>query len=180
MNIEDCKGHTPLHVCTRRGFINISKLLIQSECNINLPNIYGESPLDVANSKSNETIVKTLRENDARGTKYQRDPLLHKPAGVRVLAHWIELEKVSRDPLLHKLAGPSRLVEVEKEELGKVSRDPLLYKLAGPSRLGELEKEELGTVSRDPLLYKPAGPSRLGEVEKEKKERITSGTETQN
>ena len=47
MDVQDKLGDTPLHISTRKGFSNISQLLIDSGCNKNLKNKVGKTPLDV-------------------------------------------------------------------------------------------------------------------------------------
>ena len=143
VNIQDWLGKTPLDVCARRDFTNVTQLLIESGCNI------------------------SLLENDAQGSIYQEDPMLHKPAGPP------RLGKVKRaifakfkksDPPFHSPGGPSSLGEVDREKLGslgKVTEDPLWDIPAGPLRLGKVGREKL-----DPLLQKPTEPSSHGEAKR--------------
>ncbi|XP_068739602.1 uncharacterized protein [Montipora capricornis] len=44
---DEAEGNTPLHLCARYGFSDISQLLIKSGCNINPRNYSGETPRDI-------------------------------------------------------------------------------------------------------------------------------------
>ena len=64
-DVQDKLGDTPPHISTRKGFSNISQLLIDSGCQINARNNSGESPLHFAVHSTNLAHVQPLLKNDA-------------------------------------------------------------------------------------------------------------------
>ena len=56
---------TPLHLSARGGFCNITQLLIESECNINVGSRDDKTPLHIAVEENDETLVKLFLKNNA-------------------------------------------------------------------------------------------------------------------
>ena len=164
MNIQDRHGETPLDVCARRDFTNITQLLIESGCNIRL--LENDDPI-LHKPAGPSRLGKAKREILAKFKK--SDPTLRRPAGPSSLG---EVERKKLDPLLQKPAESSRLGKVKRAIIAKLKKsDPPFHSPGGPSSLGEVDREKLGSlgkVTEDPLWDIPAGPLRLGKVEREK------------
>jgi ankyrin repeat protein len=134
-----CSGETPLHVASRRGHVEIVKLLLEHGADPNIRDMYGETPLHDAAYWGHADVVKLLLEHGAdlsAKNKYGETPLflaIHSEYGT-------EVAKL----LLERGADPN----VRSKRMLYGRRTPLHYAVLG----GDVELARL-------LLEKGANPN---------------------
>lgn len=73
-NLRDDVGESPLHVAALMGRIQVTKILLQSQANINSLDCFGATPLDYAKTggEASEEVVHFLVANGAKEGKGRR------------------------------------------------------------------------------------------------------------
>lgn len=87
----DCLGNTPLHKASRRGYVEIVKILLSGKADINALNSTGNTPLHEACRRARVKVVRILLSNGANvnSVNYGGNTPLH-------YAYWRHESKIKK------------------------------------------------------------------------------------